>query len=71
MSAPTGLTLVDDHILISDFETGRILAFDLDGQLVDWVDTGRADGIMGIEARGLDDIWFVDAAADELVRLQP
>jgi len=71
MSAPSGLDLVDGHMLLTDFETGRILAFDMDGQLVDWVDTGRADGIMGIEARSLDDIWFVDGAADELVRIQP
>ena len=71
MSAPSGLDLVDDHILITDNETGRILAFDLSGELVDWVDTGRGGGIMGIEARALDDIWFVDSVADELVRLQP
>lgn len=71
MVAPSGLDIVDGHILLTDFETGRILAFDMDGQLVDWVDTGRADGIMGIEARSLDDIWFVDGAADELVRIQP
>ena len=71
MSAPSGLDLVDGHMLITDFETGRIFAFDMDGELVDWVDSGRAEGIMGIEARALDDIWFVDAAAEELVRLQP
>jgi hypothetical protein len=71
MSAPSGLDLIDGHLLITDFETGRILAFDMTGELVDWVDSGRAGGIMGIEARSLDDIWFVDAAADELVRLQP
>jgi DNA-binding beta-propeller fold protein YncE len=71
MSAPSGLDLIDGHLLVTDFETGRILAFDMTGELVDWVDSGRAGGIMGIEARSLDDIWFVDAAADELVRLQP
>ncbi len=71
MSAPSGLDLVDGTLLLTDFETGRILAFDLNGELVDWVDTGRAGGIMGIEARSLSDIWFVDGTADELVRLQP
>lgn len=71
MSAPSGLALVDGVLLISDFETGRLFAFDLDGTLVDWVDTGRGGGIMGIDARGLDDVWFVDGSANELVRLQP
>ena len=71
MSAPSGLALVEDTLLVTDFETGRIFAFDLSGELVDWVDSGRGGGIMGIEARGLDDIWFVDGSAEELVRLQP
>ena len=71
MSAPSGLALVDGVLLVSDFETGRLFAFDLDGTLVDWVDTGRGGGIMGIDARGLDDVWFVDGTANELVRLQP
>ena len=71
MSAPSGLALVDGVLLISDYETGRLFAFDQDGAVIDWVDTGRGGGIMGVEARGLDDVWFVDGAAHELVRLQP
>lgn len=71
MEAPSGLALVDETLLISDFETGRIFAFDLDGELVDWVDSGHGGGIMGLAARGLNDIWFVDGTNDALVRLQP
>lgn len=77
MAQPSGLEVVDGHLLITDHETGYILAFELSGagtasasaDLVDWVDTGRAGGIMGIDAPSLDEIWFVDAAADELIRL--
>lgn len=77
MEQPSGLEVVDGHLLITDHQTGYILAFALSGEgvdgadadLVDWVDTGRAGGIMGIDAPSLDEIWFVDAAEDELIRL--
>jgi hypothetical protein len=70
MDTPSGLDLVDGHLLITDNESGRIFAFTVAGELVDWVDTGRT-GVMGIEARSLDDIWFVDADENELVNLTP
>lgn len=77
MDQPSGLEVVDGHLLITDFESGMIFAFALSGEgadgasaeLVDWVDTGRAGGIMGIDAPSLDEIWFVDAEEDELIRL--
>lgn len=70
MKKPSGIELVDDLLLVTDNETGRIFAFDLEGNMVDYVDTGREGGLMGIVARSLDDIWVVDAAANELLRLQ-
>jgi hypothetical protein len=77
MEQPSGLEVVDGHLLVTDHETGIIFAFALSGEgaegadaeLVDWLDTGRAGGIMGIDAPSLDEIWFVDAAEDELIRL--
>jgi hypothetical protein len=77
MEQPSGLEVVDGHLLLTDHETGMIFAFALSGEgvegasveLVDWLDTGRAGGIMGIDAPSLDEIWFVDASEDELVRL--
>jgi hypothetical protein len=72
LEQPSGLALVEDTLLVTDHATGFIYAFDLDGELIDWLDTERgADAVMGIEARSLDDIWFVDAAADKVFRLQP
>ena len=77
MDVPSGLEVVDGHLLITDHESGIIFAFELSGEgaegaeaeLVDWVDTGRGGGIMGIDAPSLDEIWFVDADEDELIRL--
>jgi len=57
---------------VTDHSTGKIFAFDLDGELIDWIDTGRgSDSLMGIVARSLDDIWFIDARSEEVVRFQP
>lgn len=77
MEQPSGLEFVDGHLLITDHASGIIYAFEVSGsgladvevELVDWLDTGRAGGIMGIDAPSLDEIWFVDAAEDELIRL--
>ena len=65
---PSGLALEDGLLYVSDYATGNILAFDLDGQLVDWAPTGR-EGVMGIEVVDDGELWFVDADADEVVRI--
>jgi hypothetical protein len=70
LDAPSGLDVVDGHLVLTDAESGRVFAFTLEGELVDWADTGR-EGLAGLEARSLDDIWLVDAKANELVRIQP
>jgi hypothetical protein len=70
MGQPSGLTLVEDHLLITDHANGNIVAFDLEGNLVDWLGTGMS-GIQGIEARSLEDIWVVDSATDRVLRIQP
>ena len=71
IEAPSGIALVDGHVLVTDHNTGIISAFDMDGVLVDWLDTGLGAGaLMGIIANSLDDIWIVDAKADRVIRLQ-
>ena len=70
LGVPSGLALVDDTLLVGDYSTGNIFAFDLDGNLIDWTATGL-EGLMGIEARSIDDIWVVDAASDRVLRMQP
>jgi hypothetical protein len=69
---PSGLAMVDDILFVTDHATGFIHAFDLEGNLVDWLDTGLGEGaLMGIEARSTDDLWIVDAKNDRILRLQP
>ena len=72
LGEPSGIALVEDTLLVTDHANGNLFAFSLDGELLDWVDTGLgADALMGITARSLEDIWLVDAAGDQVLRLQP
>jgi hypothetical protein len=69
MGEPSGIDLVDGLLIVSDSLTGRLHAFDLDGNEVDWAETGRTD-LAGVYARSLTDVWIVDADQDEILRLQ-
>jgi sugar lactone lactonase YvrE len=71
MSAPSGIALHEGMLFVSDNDTSRILAFDLeDGELVDWVDTGLASGsIMGIDFDSDGSLWVVDAEASKIYRI--
>ena len=72
MEVPSGLTIVDDIMFVTDNKTGIIFAFDMEGTLLDSYDTGLGEGaLMGIYAASVDDLWFVDAVGDAVYRLQP
>ena len=70
LQLPSGLTIIDDVLLIGDNATGIIHAFSLEGELIDQYNTGMpSGGLMGIYAASLDDIWMVNAVENEVVRL--
>lgn len=72
MGEPSGIALVDDILFVTDISTGNILAFDLDGELVDWMDTGLGSGaLMGIEADESGNLYVVDAVDDAVYRISP
>ena len=71
MTTPSGIELVEDHLLVTDNTSGTIFAFDLEGNLVDHLQLEVPEGaLMGLVAPSLDDIWLVDAVNNELLRLQ-
>jgi hypothetical protein len=72
MEMPSGITIVDEVILVTDNATSTIFAFTLDGELIDQMETDFPSGaLMGIYAVSLDDLWFVNAVDNEIWRLQP
>lgn len=70
LDQPSGLALHDGHLFVAEHGTGDVIAFDLDGNEVDRLAT-PAKRIMGITFGPAGDLWYVDAGADELVRVDP
>lgn len=72
LEAPSGIELVDGILLVTDNQTSEIVAFDMDGEVVDRLNTGLPAGsLMGIVARTMDDLWFVDAVGNRVFNLTP
>jgi sugar lactone lactonase YvrE len=74
MSKPSGLALHDGHLFVGDNETGRIIAFDLDGNPVDWLDLDsmmEPGSMMGIAFGPEGRLHVVDNKANRILRLAP
>ncbi len=70
LDEPSGLVLHDGRILVSEHGSGDIIAFDLDGNELDRMST-PAKQIMGITIGPKGDLWYADAEANEVVRVDP
>ena len=70
ISEPAGLALHAGRLFVSEHGTGDIIAFDLEGNELDRMST-PADRIMGITIGPAGDLWYVDAGANEVVRVDP
>jgi hypothetical protein len=70
MSKPSGLELEGEYLFVTDNETGIIFGFTLQGELVDWLETGFAPGaLMGICFDSDGSMYGVDAAANGAWRI--
>ena len=70
MSAPAGIELVEDMLYVTDNGTSRIHRFDLEGNQLDWAETGLPEGsLAGITAKSTTDLWLVDQEGDQVLRL--
>jgi hypothetical protein len=69
MTSPSGLELVDGVLFVSDPVQARVYGFDVDGVLLDWLDTGLPAGsVMGMAFDEQGDMWIADAAANQVRR---
>ena len=70
MARPSGLEIHDDYLFVTDNETSTIFGFTLEGELVDWLDTGFAPGaLMGICFDTTGSMYGVDAGANGVWRI--
>jgi hypothetical protein len=69
---PSGMALHGDLLFVSDHATSRILAFDLDGVLVDWLDLSTFRASAGVAGLAFDEtgrLWVVLTNAREVIRI--
>jgi hypothetical protein len=72
LEAPSGLVLRDGVLFVSDNATSRLLAYDLEGELLNHLDTGLPGGSLGGLTFGPDGrLYLVDVAGDRVLRLDP
>ncbi len=70
LSKPSGLALHDGKLWISDARRSQILAFTLDGELIDWLELERDEfAINGIEFGPDGSLWVADQMNDEILRI--
>ena len=69
LDTPSGLALYQDRIYVTDYATGRIFAFDQEGNVVDYLDTGRSTALMGMTIGTDGAIYVVDNSTKEVLRI--
>ncbi|MFT7588327.1 MAG: hypothetical protein ACI959_000534, partial [Limisphaerales bacterium] len=74
LDMPVGIEVIGDRLLVSDMGTSEIVVYDLNSS-IPFAELGRiptdATEIMGIKVGPEGNIWYVDAAANEVVKLSP
>ena len=70
LDEPSGLALHEGRLFVSEHGTGDIVAFELDGAEVDRLAT-PAKRVMGITFGPDGALWYADAGANEVVRVDP
>lgn len=66
--APSGIALHDGLLYVSDAGSGYIVAFTLQGEVVDWLDTG-APGLFGLTFDELGNLYVVHGPENLLVMI--
>ncbi|MDP2313739.1 MAG: hypothetical protein Q8P41_12600 [Pseudomonadota bacterium] len=70
LGEPSGLALHDGVLYVSDHGRGEILAYSPEGEELARITTGAA-GLMGLEVGPDGRLWYVDADAATVVRIDP
>lgn len=70
LDEPSGIALHEGRLFVSEHGSGDVIALELDGTEIERMST-PADRIMGITIGPAGDLWYVDAGANEVVRVDP
>jgi len=70
LDKPSGLVLDGETLFVGINGTGEIIAYTLQGEEIARIQT-PAESLMGLEIGPDGSLWYVDAKADEVVRIDP
>lgn len=71
LSRPSGIDIVENRLFVSDYETGEIIAYDIDTHKeLGRIQTGKK-GICGLVVGPDGKIWFVNALQNTVHRVDP
>jgi hypothetical protein len=72
LNRPSGIEFYDGLLFVTDNAASKILAFDLSGELINYLDTGLPAGSLGGLNFGPDGkIYFVDMVGHRVLRIEP
>lgn len=67
MTTPSGIEIYDGMLFVTDPVQARVYAFDTEGTLVDWLDTGLPQGsLMGLAFDDDGNMWIADAVGNQI-----
>jgi DNA-binding beta-propeller fold protein YncE len=67
MTKPSGLERVGDVLFVTDPVESRVYGFSLDGELIDWLDTGLPPGsLLGMAFDDEGNMWIADALENQI-----
>ena len=71
LKKPAGIELSNNVLYVSDFETGEIIAYNVESGIeLARFDTGKK-GIMGLKADTDGKLWFVSSTTNQVYRIDP
>jgi len=69
LSTPSGIAIQNNQIFVSDYATGRVFAFAMDGTLLDYLDVAEPNALMGLNFGEDGALYAVDNAKREILRI--
>ena len=71
LNKPCGIELINDQLYVSDYETGEIIAYDVNTKAeLSRINTGKS-GVAGIKADKSGQLWFVNNKSHEVIQVVP
>ena len=69
LSTPSGIAIRNNQIYVTDYATGRLFAFAMDGSLLDYLDIAEPNALMGLTFDENGALYVIDNAKREILKI--